>query len=200
MTTALCLSRNCYKPVVFDSGAYRNAGAPHMHMMPTWDHKNPSEYHKAARAELEERYGNFVQFVDRNVVDIEKTANEEDFVAEDGTGEKWVIRQKAYFGCGRQGRVAESPGLRRMLNQRNVSRFIIVDSRPCSINGSAASTVSTITATRIADRNWLACWPSSSWLRRRPSPTASFVAPCSSQRNSLSTPTALKMLVPIFKA
>lgn len=87
MAAALCLSRSCYKSVVFNSGVYRNAEAPHIHMMPTWGNKNPSEYRKAARSELKERYDDFVQFVDRNVVDIEKTANGE-FKAEDGTGEK----------------------------------------------------------------------------------------------------------------
>jgi thioredoxin reductase len=89
LAAALCLSRNCYKTAVFDTGVYRNADAPHQHMFPTWDHKNPKEYRAAARAELEQRYGDFVQFVDRKVTDVEKTASEE-FQAEDATGEKWA--------------------------------------------------------------------------------------------------------------
>lgn len=89
MAAALCLSRNCYTSAVFDSGVYRNAEVPRLHMFPTWDHKDPKEYRDAARAELQERYSDFVQFVPRKVVDLEKTGDG-GFQAEDATGEKWV--------------------------------------------------------------------------------------------------------------
>jgi gliotoxin/aspirochlorine biosynthesis thioredoxin reductase len=89
MAAALCLSRNCYSTVVFDSSVYRNAEAGHMHMFPTWDHRNPKEYRETARTELQERYNDFVQFVDCKVVNVEKTIDGK-FEAEDANNRKWV--------------------------------------------------------------------------------------------------------------
>jgi len=88
LSAALTLSRACYKTAIFDSGVYRNAKASHLHMMPTWDDKNPADYRATAKAELQERYADFVTFLDRKVTSVKK--NEQGgFDAVDDTGEQW---------------------------------------------------------------------------------------------------------------
>lgn len=89
LSAALCLSRACYKTAIFDSGAYRNAEALHMHMFPTWDHKDPKEYRTAAKAELLDRYGDFVAFVDRRVTSATKDTDNGTFEVVDEMGEEW---------------------------------------------------------------------------------------------------------------
>ncbi|KAF2201397.1 putative thioredoxin reductase glit-like protein [Delitschia confertaspora ATCC 74209] len=88
LAAALCLSRACYKTAIFDSEIYRNAQASHMHMFPTWDHKDPKEYRAAAKAELLKRYPDFVNFVKHRVTLVKKTA-EGAFQAVDETGAEW---------------------------------------------------------------------------------------------------------------
>ncbi|KAI1120228.1 putative thioredoxin reductase glit-like protein [Nemania abortiva] len=56
LSAALTLARGLQKVVVFDSGVFRNQRASHMHTLPTWDHRDPSEFRAAARAELLTRY------------------------------------------------------------------------------------------------------------------------------------------------
>lgn len=56
LSAALSLARILHSVVVFDSGVYRNQKAEHMHTLPTWDHRAPSEYRASARQELLTRY------------------------------------------------------------------------------------------------------------------------------------------------
>jgi gliotoxin/aspirochlorine biosynthesis thioredoxin reductase len=88
LAAALCLSRALYKTAVFDSGEYRNEASRHVHMLPTWDHKDPREYRKAARSELQNRY-NTVTFVDLKVTTVTKEGNGT-FRAIDAKGNAWT--------------------------------------------------------------------------------------------------------------
>ncbi|KAF1362622.1 thioredoxin reductase [Lizonia empirigonia] len=56
LSAATALSRLMHSCIIFDHGVYRNARAPHMHNVPTWDHRNPEEFRKAARKDLTDRY------------------------------------------------------------------------------------------------------------------------------------------------
>lgn len=50
------------------SGKYRNDGSHHMHTVPTWDHREPSEFREAAREEFK-RYGS-VKVEDAEVASV----------------------------------------------------------------------------------------------------------------------------------
>jgi gliotoxin/aspirochlorine biosynthesis thioredoxin reductase len=63
LSAALTLARALQTAVVFDSGAYRNQRATHMHTLPTWDHVSPAQFRAAARKEILARYQT-VQFQD----------------------------------------------------------------------------------------------------------------------------------------
>jgi thioredoxin reductase len=88
LAAALCLSRARYRTAIFDSGVYRNADSSHMHMVPTWDHRDPREYRAAARRELSTRYGEVVQFVDLEVTSVTKDESGT-FHAVDVSGKAW---------------------------------------------------------------------------------------------------------------
>ncbi|KAF4636589.1 hypothetical protein G7Y89_g1491 [Cudoniella acicularis] len=92
LSAALCLSRARYKTAIFDSGVYRNAAAPHMHMVPTWDHGDPKKYRATARAELSDRYGEVVTFVDLAVTSVKKE-EAGTFYAVDSSGQSWRGRK-----------------------------------------------------------------------------------------------------------
>lgn len=70
LAAAQCLARGRHQSVVFDSGHYRNDGHHHMHMVSTWDHKDPQEYRAAARKELEARYSDYVSFIFDTITDV----------------------------------------------------------------------------------------------------------------------------------
>ena len=88
LSAALVLSRARYKTAIFDSGVYRNARASHMHMFPTWDHKDPAEYRAAARAELSARYSEVVQFINDAVTKVTHKVDGT-FHAIDSSGKAW---------------------------------------------------------------------------------------------------------------
>jgi len=88
LSAALVLSRARYKTAIFDSGVYRNAGASHMHMFPTWDHQDPAKYRAAARTELSARYSEVVQFVNIAVTKVTKSSDGI-FFAVDSLGKVW---------------------------------------------------------------------------------------------------------------
>ncbi|KAL9625240.1 MAG: hypothetical protein Q9160_000642 [Pyrenula sp. 1 TL-2023] len=113
LSAALCLSRACYKTAIFDSGNYRNEQAHHMHMFPTWDHKDPDAYRLAARKELEERYPHYVNFVNLAVTAVGR--NDEGkpgiggFYAVDAEGGTWQGR-KLLLASGVTDILPEIPG------------------------------------------------------------------------------------------
>jgi thioredoxin reductase len=92
LAAALCLSRARYRTAIYDSGLYRNADAAHMHMVPTWDHRDPKEYRAEARKELVTRYGEIVELVDRAVNSVTKD-DAGNFYAIDAAGKAWVGRK-----------------------------------------------------------------------------------------------------------
>lgn len=52
LTAALTLVRQNHTAILFDSGVYRNGDARHMHMIPTWDHRDPAQFREEARKEI----------------------------------------------------------------------------------------------------------------------------------------------------
>ncbi|MCJ1350357.1 MAG: hypothetical protein MMC33_000338 [Icmadophila ericetorum] len=88
LAAALTLSRLRHPAILFDSGIYRNAAAPHMHNVPTWDHRDPVEYRATARNELLTRYTT-TRIVESTVQTL--TAKEDKtFQATDDTGTKYT--------------------------------------------------------------------------------------------------------------
>ncbi|KAK8044775.1 hypothetical protein PG993_004799 [Apiospora rasikravindrae] len=86
LTAATTLARQLHTVVLFDSGSYRNARSKHMHMIPTWDHKDPAEFRAAAREDLK-RYDT-VQVQQTEIKSIVKQGDGV-FVAEDANGRQW---------------------------------------------------------------------------------------------------------------
>ncbi|KAI1413435.1 FAD/NAD(P)-binding domain-containing protein [Hypoxylon sp. FL1857] len=74
LTAAATLVRQLHTAVVFDNHKYRNAKSSHMHMVPTWDHKDPSEFRASVKEDIQARYST-VQFVDLGVSKIEKKSD-----------------------------------------------------------------------------------------------------------------------------
>lgn len=91
LTAANTLARQRHTAVVFDSKSYRNAGASHMHMILTWDHKNPEEYREEARKNILENYST-IQFADVAVTKINKKSDFH-FEVTDATGKVWPARR-----------------------------------------------------------------------------------------------------------
>lgn len=55
-TAALTIVRQTHTAILFDSGSYRNGAAHHMHMIPTWDHRDPAKFRDASRKEILSHY------------------------------------------------------------------------------------------------------------------------------------------------
>jgi thioredoxin reductase len=87
LTAANTLARQLHTAVVFDTQTYRNASSDYMHMLPTWDHKNPAEYRKASRENILANYKT-VRFEDVGVTRIEKVSGSH-FKVEDAAGKSW---------------------------------------------------------------------------------------------------------------
>ena len=62
-----------------------------MHMIPTWDHKDPEEYRRAARQNILENYST-IQFVDVAVSEIVKESDSL-FKVRDANGKGWNARK-----------------------------------------------------------------------------------------------------------
>lgn len=75
LTAAAAIVRQLHTAVVFDNQSYRNARSSHMHMVPTWDHKDPKEFRAAIRRDILARYDT-VQFADIGVAKIEKKGDD----------------------------------------------------------------------------------------------------------------------------
>ncbi|OTA92440.1 hypothetical protein M434DRAFT_324807 [Hypoxylon sp. CO27-5] len=90
ISSALTMARALQKVVVFDSGVYRNQRATHMHTLPTWDHKNPADFRRTARAEILSRYKT-VSFHDSALTHVKKTESGT-FEATSADGRQWLGR------------------------------------------------------------------------------------------------------------
>ncbi|KAI1214201.1 FAD/NAD(P)-binding domain-containing protein [Annulohypoxylon truncatum] len=91
LTAAGTLARQLHTAVVFDSKSYRNARATKMHMVPTWENKNPSEFRTSARRDIESYYST-IQFLDVPVTKVEKKSDSH-FQVWDGNGKEWRFRK-----------------------------------------------------------------------------------------------------------
>ncbi|KAI0883506.1 FAD/NAD(P)-binding domain-containing protein [Annulohypoxylon maeteangense] len=91
LTAAATLARQLHTAVVFDSKSYRNAKATKMHMVPTWENKNPADFRSAARRDIETNYST-IQFADIPVTKVEKK-NDAHFQVWDGNNKEWNFRK-----------------------------------------------------------------------------------------------------------
>ncbi|KAI0385081.1 hypothetical protein F5Y04DRAFT_269031 [Hypomontagnella monticulosa] len=91
LTAAATLARQLHTAVVFDSGTYRNAKATSLHMVPTWENRNPMEFRTSAREDIQRNYST-IQFVDVQVTKGEKK-NDSRFVVQDANGKEWNFRK-----------------------------------------------------------------------------------------------------------
>ncbi|KAL7620932.1 hypothetical protein AAE478_008243 [Parahypoxylon ruwenzoriense] len=91
LTAANTLARQLHTAVIFDSKSYRNAGARHMHMVLTWDHKDPEEYRNAARNNILANYST-IQFADVAVTKIDSKSSAH-FEVTDSNGKVWNFRK-----------------------------------------------------------------------------------------------------------
>jgi thioredoxin reductase len=74
LTAAATIARQLHTAVVFDNHRYRNARSSHMHMVPTWDHKNPKEFRAAIKRDIQARYST-IQFADVGVAKVDKKSD-----------------------------------------------------------------------------------------------------------------------------
>ncbi|KAI0893442.1 hypothetical protein F4806DRAFT_488387 [Annulohypoxylon nitens] len=91
LTAAGTLARQLHTAVVFDSGNYRNAKATKMHMVPTWENKNPRDFRESARRDIESQYST-IQYADIPVTRVEKK-NDAHFKIWDGNNKEWNFRK-----------------------------------------------------------------------------------------------------------
>ncbi|OJD28104.1 hypothetical protein ACJ73_00501 [Blastomyces percursus] len=87
LTAALTLVRQGHTAILFDSGRYRNVDVKHMHMIPTWDHRNPTEFREKVRIEIQNHYAS-VRIEDVEVTDARKS-NDSLFEVTDGNSRVW---------------------------------------------------------------------------------------------------------------
>ena len=83
LSAATTVARQDHPTLILNSGKFRNDLSKHMHALPTWDHKDPSEFRAAAVKEFD-RYG-CVTVVDADVKIIRK-AGSGSFEATDSNG------------------------------------------------------------------------------------------------------------------
>ncbi|KAL4791755.1 FAD/NAD(P)-binding domain-containing protein [Aspergillus venezuelensis] len=93
--------------VLFDSGVYRNGDAEHMHMVPTWDHRNPSDFRTKGRSEVLEHYET-VKIVKGHLSTAHKISDSLFEVADD-SGKTWQGR-KIILATGSQDIFPDIPG------------------------------------------------------------------------------------------
>jgi gliotoxin/aspirochlorine biosynthesis thioredoxin reductase len=91
LSAAYGLTRLLHSVVIFDSGVYRNARSSHMHVVPTWDHRDSKDFRAASRKDLLARY-NTVQFQDVKVESMART-DAGLFRAIDATNKEWLGRK-----------------------------------------------------------------------------------------------------------
>jgi thioredoxin reductase len=107
LTAALTLVRQQHTAILFDSGSYRNGDAKYMHMILTWDHKNPAEFRAKARAEIREHYDT-VEIVDTELISARKI-NDSLFEVADASGKVWQGR-KVILATGSEDVFPDIPG------------------------------------------------------------------------------------------
>jgi gliotoxin/aspirochlorine biosynthesis thioredoxin reductase len=73
MSAALALARVCRTSILFDSGEYRNQGAPEMHTFLSRDGIPPEQFRATARQQIQDKYSAQVDFMKSRVVHISNT-------------------------------------------------------------------------------------------------------------------------------
>ncbi|KAH8680518.1 thioredoxin reductase glit [Xylariales sp. PMI_506] len=101
------LARQLHTVIVFNSSKFRNARAKHMHNVPGWDHRPPSEFREKAKADILERYST-VQFRDVEVAKVEKLDNGK-FRATDTQGQEY-LGKKVVIATGVRDIMPDIPG------------------------------------------------------------------------------------------
>ncbi|KAH7325834.1 thioredoxin reductase glit-like protein [Stachybotrys elegans] len=91
LTAAGTLARQLHTAVVFDTKTYRNRNASHMHMIPTWDHRDPQEFRAEARRNILANYST-IQFADVGVTRVEKLSGSK-FKVLDESGKEWNVKK-----------------------------------------------------------------------------------------------------------
>ena len=71
LTAALTVARQNHTAIVFDSGKYRNGRADQMHMIPTWDGRDPAKFREEARNDIRQNYPT-IQIKDIELVSAKK--------------------------------------------------------------------------------------------------------------------------------
>ncbi|KAK8157461.1 thioredoxin reductase [Phyllosticta citrichinensis] len=107
LSAATALNRLLHPCIIFDSGVYRNARAPHMHNVPTWDHKNPEDFREAARKDLTTRYST-TRIIRAKVEKLAKVADG-GFEAVDDAGKKYTGK-KVILATGSEDIYPDIPG------------------------------------------------------------------------------------------
>lgn len=70
LSAALALARVCRTTILFDSGEYRNQGAPEMHTFLSRDGIHPEQFRDTARQQIHDKYSAQVTFMQSKVVRI----------------------------------------------------------------------------------------------------------------------------------
>ena len=91
LTAATTLARQLHTVTLFDSKSYRNAGAFYMHMVPTWDHKDPKDFRSAAKKDILARY-NTIKIEESEIQSATKVEDSL-FELQDTTGKLWKGRK-----------------------------------------------------------------------------------------------------------
>lgn len=107
LTAALTLARQLHTAVLFDNQSYRNSNSPFMHMIPTWDHKDPAQFREQARQEILSNYST----IRLENTSIEKAEKGDDglFRVTDANGHSWQGR-KLILATGSQDIFPPIPG------------------------------------------------------------------------------------------
>ncbi|KAK8063307.1 thioredoxin reductase glit-like protein [Apiospora saccharicola] len=115
LTAANTLARQLHTAVVYDNGLYRNTGVKHMHMILTWDHKNPEDYRAAARKNITDNYST-IQFVTADVSKIDKKSDSH-FELHDSNGNVKKFR-KVILAVGSSNIYPQIPGYDKLWKKR----------------------------------------------------------------------------------
>ncbi|KAH8755805.1 hypothetical protein F5883DRAFT_607619 [Diaporthe sp. PMI_573] len=91
LTVANTLARQVHTAGVYDNNSYRNSGANHMHMVLTWDHKNPQKYRAAARKNIQGNCST-IEFASVAVDEIDKESDSH-FEVHDSNGDVKKFRK-----------------------------------------------------------------------------------------------------------
>ncbi|XRM44153.1 hypothetical protein ABZX51_007298 [Aspergillus tubingensis] len=107
LTAALTLARQLHTAILFDNQSYRNGNSPFMHMIPTWDHRDPAQFREQARQEILSNYST----ISLENTSIEKAEKGEDglFRVTDASGHSWEGR-KLILATGSQDIFPPIPG------------------------------------------------------------------------------------------